>query len=108
VFGFEVGSGWCELLENTFDVLAAIDPNKTIIIDQIKEKFGQLRMYVHTEGNEDQRRYNLIYWIIDCAEEQSGHICEECGEYGSIVSIGTWLYCRCKKCEKSLRKKRNA
>jgi len=107
VFGFEVGSGWCDLLENLFDIVARIDSNKTVVLDQVKEKFGQLRWYFHHEGHISNRDSELIYWVVNAAEDQSGLICEECGEQGKIITLGTWMYCRCKKCEKALRRKRS-
>jgi len=106
VFGFEVGPGWYDLLENMFNTIALIDINKTVIIQQVKEKFGGLRFYYgHNEIRASEEIYDAISFVVRCGESISEHTCEECGEWGKIIG-GGWLYCRCKKCEKRLKKER--
>lgn len=59
------------------------------IIQQVKEKFGMLRIYtsqldIYMDG------------LIDMAEEVSGHICEECGDKGMLYTIN-WHKTLCEK-----------
>jgi hypothetical protein len=104
VFGFEVGNGWAELLENIFNVIGALDTNKTLIIDQIKEKFGTLRFYYSHIGTIDDKTADLISWVVRCGENESGYTCERCGAPAKVESVNHWLSCMCKSCAKEVKR----
>jgi hypothetical protein len=59
------------------------------VIQQVKEKFGTLRIYV---SNMDP----YMEGLIDMAEEMSEHICEECGNKGLLYTIH-WNKTLCEK-----------
>ena len=86
-FGLECGKGWHPLIMRTHKKLIAIDPDYVVM--QVKEKFGGLRYYIATGTDE-------MFDIIDAAEEESYHICEECGEPGKLRGDG-WLSTLCNK-----------
>ena len=50
-WGFECGDGWYDILERLFTKLDKIAPER-VVIDQVKEKFGGLRVYYTYIGKE--------------------------------------------------------
>lgn len=86
------GSGWCDLIRATCWAIAALDPEARLA--QVKEKFGMLRMY--TEGGTNDEAGLAIQY----AEKLSKHICESCGERGTLGTIngGSWVKCLCEEC----------
>lgn len=112
-WGITTGDGWYTLLDKLCASLQwSTDKNSypQVIADQVKEKFGGLRFYYHTEETEKSKAYadseigkryprNLDYLdgMIDFACSMSYHICEECGNPGKCNKYG-WISCRCKKC----------
>src|SRR3546814_17127716 len=47
-WGFEVGDGWCQLIETLcarLDAILTPAPGATMTVMQVKEKFGRLRFY---------------------------------------------------------------
>ena len=62
-------------------------------VDQIKEKFGTLRFYIH--GGND-----AVYDYIHLAETMSGITCEDCGSPGERSSPRGWIRTLCSVCEK--------
>ena len=81
----ECGKGWYPLISETLDQLEEADPN--YVIHQIKEKFGELRVYI--SGNEAAQD------IADKAGEKSTHICDVCGQEGSLRNLNGWLATTC-------------
>jgi hypothetical protein len=45
-WGFECGDGWYDILDNLCGAIASYGNAEDVMVDQIKEKFGQLRFYV--------------------------------------------------------------
>jgi hypothetical protein len=86
-WGFECGDGWYDLLDYTCGAIASYGNAEDVMVDQIKEKFGQLRFYV--TGGDD-----MIEGMIWMAEHMSGHICETCGNRGELRT-GSWLVTLC-------------
>lgn len=81
-FRFDCDDGWFSLIESTLLLLnqhAAIGPNESFKIKQIKEKFGRLRIYTST--NDD-----YIYGVINTVEHLSLKYCEVCGSVGELRS----------------------
>jgi hypothetical protein len=89
-FGFECNDGWADVIEATLWLVqqrakvSALD----VKVTQVKEKFGQLRIY-HRGGDES------IGAVFDIAELVSGCVCEMCGMPGGVISIEGWLQARC-------------
>lgn len=87
VFGFECLDGWYSLIEGSLFLIRQY-AESDVTVTQVKEKFGQLRIYLRG-GNE------CIDFITALTELVSGCICERCGRPGKIVSAEGWLVARC-------------
>lgn len=90
--GLEVGDGWLPIVDA---FCSAIDfylrrptvADSPVKIVQVKEKFGELRIYV------DQST-PAVNACITFAELMSAQTCEVCGNKGQLRS-GRWLVTRC-------------
>lgn len=85
-----VGEGWAPLV-----MLA----EKAIIkaggeIDQVKEKFGGLRIYVSKI-----EPFSEVDDLIEDVEALSFRVCEYCGAAGHQSEVGGWLKTLCQKCD---------
>jgi hypothetical protein len=97
--GFECNSGWDTLIITALDTIESYlqwkhkeDPNAGhIFLDQVKEKFGTLRIYYTDHSN--YRDY--VSGVIDLAESMSVHICEECGKPGKTRGDLSWMRTLC-------------
>ena len=110
-WGCEVGNGWYELLSSVcwriFQHEKNIEDRKRILadqpekikaeleyfpikFDQIKEKYGGLRVY-YSGGN------NYVRGVISMAEEYSYKVCEVCGNSGK-PNKGGWITTLCESC----------
>lgn len=67
---YECGDGWRNLIDTTIDMIQATD--RRIVIDQVKEKMGGLRIYYHPVNADADR-------IIEYAEAIAAETCELCG-----------------------------
>lgn len=94
-FGWQVAFGWKFLHELNILVQALENPSE-FRIGQIKEKFGELRVY--TNGGQD------IYKLVDDYLEISARTCIVCGEPAQYISRG-WI---CPYCEKHVPDKNHA
>ena len=74
----------------------AYEKVKQVHFDQVKEKFGSLRIY-YTGGDEK------IQSMIDFAEFLSVSICEICGKFGYSVgrTAKGWIRSTCEKCSEN-------
>jgi hypothetical protein len=86
-----VGIGWAKLIDRFYDFA----PEWTDVT-QVKEKFGSLRIYCHT----DEASFDLIEEL----EKESLVTCEFCGEAGTTKVYGGWYKTLCPKCEEATRK----
>lgn len=62
-------------------------PCPQLVIVQVKEKFGTLRLY-HDGGD------SYVFGVVDAAENMSSFTCEVCGNLGTMNSSG-WIKCLC-------------
>lgn len=102
VCGIELPPGWYELVRELSHKLVGLvhdwndelnldeeDPNnecdKEIFIDQIKEKFGSLRVYLSYGTKE-------MYDLIHVYEQKSGIVCESCGRPGTKQHSSPWSW----------------
>lgn len=88
--------GWEKLVEDLVvevEKLAVAQNLSLLRIDQIKEKFGGLRVYFNRVESEEIRN------LVSSAEARSFSICDQCGEPGK-PSKGGWVSTRCEKHEK--------
>lgn len=88
-FDFSSPAGWDTLVEHLCHRVIALDPD--IKIEQVKDKFGELRFYTSPTSTE-------VRELIDAAERESAHTCESCGAPGEHVNKGGWIITVCKNC----------
>ena len=115
LFRSECNDGWYDLLSsvcwrifqherNIEDHKKYLEKNKPeelqnlpeyfpVKFDQIKEKFGGLRIYF--SGGDD-----YVEGVVGMAEEYSYKVCEKCGNSGKPNDTG-WITTLCDNCRKS-------
>src|SRR5687768_16198040 len=77
-YGLECGDGWFKVvydLSRQIECMIKTLPSESrelFYVDQVKEKFGSLRFYMHTSTDEMDE-------MIRAAEAKSMETCEECG-----------------------------
>lgn len=104
-WGFQCNDGWEPLIRDLSNQLQLIiDTFKiTIVVDEVKEKYGTLRFYYSESCRDDGVVFkNLDEIIAACvqrAETISAHRCEVCGEYGFLcIKPGRlWYKTLCKE-----------
>lgn len=95
-WGIECGDGWYELLSSVCWRISQHEKNIAhpdyipVKFDQIKEKFGGIRIY-YTGGDD------YIRGVVSLADEMSYKICEVCGQKGS-PNKGGWISTLCENC----------
>lgn len=72
-------------------LLVGADGLEHLRVTQVKEKWGQLRVYTNL-GNDN------VWGLLLRAESASGQICEGCGAPSEVVSRGGWLTTLCPVC----------
>jgi len=113
-WGFSCGDGWYNLIDTLCRSLQW-DTDKNdypqVIADQVKEKFGELRFYFHTEyekklsspsHEEEGRKLGIIEGKVDFACRMSNLICEECGSTDKTKNeaVRGWYRTLCASCKK--------
>lgn len=103
LFGVECGDGWKKLLPPLFEKIEEYnkelaDEDK-IVIEQIKEKFGELRIYLSYYPEEIKKLVNEL-------ENQAAKTCELCGSTEDVgLKVSGWCTTLCRKCAKEIAKK---
>lgn len=94
-----VGPGWSGLLHQLYDKIE--EDNLDVKVEDIKEKYGGLRIYYWVEYNPDHNDalYNKFYEFVEELMKKSYKICEECGNLvESIRSVSGWYKSWCNRC----------
>ena len=93
-FGIEAGSGWYELIRKLcrelMEACAQAGRENDLVVDQVKEKYGELRFYFHLEGGTVEENAPLnhrLYDMIERYEETSKQVCELCGAPGELREL---------------------
>lgn len=86
--GFEIGDGWFDIVYGMALDIEAVMGDCIIYCTQIKEKFGELRVYVSAHHDDIQE-------IIDRAAVESRVICEICGATGKRRTLGNLMKTVC-------------
>ena len=113
-FGFECEDGWFEPLldfSRTVEQIngLAIKCHFFFVASQVKQKFGEIRVYWHRkpcsgicDGKPDDADIKMLHSMMENANnvltERCWHTCEKCGSTGNIVTTGRWIQRLCKKC----------
>jgi hypothetical protein len=98
-FGCDCGNGWYRVLYDLCLKIESLDPEKTFQFEQIKEKWGLLRVYYTTGAGCDSK---AIGDAIDEAEVLSGKYCEACGSQENVTTAGPgWIVSRCQECREN-------
>ena len=90
--GWQINFGW-RLLHELNILVQAMEHPENFRIEQIKEKFGEFRLYCN--GNMD------IYQLIDDYTALSRTICIRCGKPATVAST-SWISFYCDDCAKRL------
>lgn len=92
-----VGDGWRDLLERAlarFARAVAGDEAAQVRIEEIKQKYGTLRLY-YTTKSVSPIAADAIEEAADLAEARSECTCETCGAQGTLYRRGDWYLTRC-------------
>jgi hypothetical protein len=85
--------GWYPLIAELDARLAELDPDYEV--HQVKEKFGTLEYYCHTDRYSVRDEFNRL---IQEAGKSSATICEECGQPGRVHVRMQYYQTLCAKC----------
>jgi len=125
-WGFSCGDGWHGIIRALSAGIAhALSPHVSgggmkagpggyyecgfiVVVDQVKEKYGTLRFYYHSEPKpgvlaesvDEEYAYRVlgeIEGMVAMAERMSSITCENCGNQGTTNSEG-WLSTECVPC----------
>ena len=119
-FGCECGDGWFKPLEKFIQKVNLINHiaknyNIKFVCSQLKEKFGELRVYYKTvlidneKGIENKEVKKYLSELFDdalrTAEDECWNVCEWCGAEGgyngeNLITTSGWISRICKKCAK--------
>lgn len=96
-FGIQVLSGWYQIVYGLSSSISTVVSEKNLdpqeyCYEQIKEKFGLLRVYMAGATTEEMDQ------AIRRAEEESARTCEVCGREAQQSNNG-WMRVRCIECE---------
>ncbi len=93
LFGLEIGKGWLPLVDPILLKIEELNSHgANIKIEQIKEKWGMLSVYLSDYPDE-------LEIMIKAAEEQSTHTCMNCGKPAQRVwGNQSWIYTLCPEC----------
>ena len=106
MFGIETGEGWKPIAQKVIDAIIEYNENSpedsVIYIDQVKEKFAGLRIYV-TYDNVPKEVIDKIENLIKEAETEAAHTCEECGSKENVgMRMNGWYTVMCEDCAKKI------
>jgi len=109
-WGFSIGQGWYEILYDCCEKLEFIRKQTGLVavFDQVKEKFGSARFYIHIDSsnckemdqNIEQMWCDFIGNTVRIAEDETDRTCGTCGEhyFHSKITMCGWVYDACEKC----------
>ena len=94
-WGFTCGEGWFNILDQLWKDLDQIGE---VVLAQVKEKFGGLRVYTASVGFLSPDEHTRVRALIAEATSKSFKTCEVCGKPGELRS-GGWLFTHCDDCK---------
>ena len=117
-WGCECGDGWFKPLEKFLKKVKIINEqlqkyNQKIVCDQLKEKYGEVRIYYSTRTfNEEkenmeapQELFDIFEDALKKVEDDCWNVCEWCGADGgsrgeNLITTSGWISRICKNCAK--------
>ena len=119
-FGCQCGDGWFEPIKKFVHKVKIINEqakqyNSKFVCSQLKEKFGQIRVYyklskINDNINSDHQQQidclaNMFEDALRKVEEDCWNVCEWCGADGgrdgeNLITTSGWISRICKKCSK--------
>lgn len=111
MFDIETGEGWKPIAMKVLRAISSYNENaaegSNIFVDQVKEKFSELRIYV-TYDNVLEPFRTLIDSIIDEAAEEASRTCEICGTKENVgLRVKGWYSVMCEDCARAIVKGRS-
>ncbi len=88
----QIGEGWFNIVRELDKKISELCPD--YVVDQVKEKFGELRYYVNNISTENREK---VKNLIQEAREKSQKTCDMCGKKGKLYSHLGFLATRCEK-----------
>lgn len=106
MFGLEMSDGWKPIAMKVVNAIIDYNNNSpedsTIYINQVKEKFAELRIYV-TYDNVPQDVIDKIENLISEAEYEADNTCEICGSKENVgIRVNGWYTVMCEDCAKKI------
>lgn len=95
----ECCEGWKELIESFLLELEKVDPENTVAISCIKEKFGFLTIYFDFPVEFVECDWDPYLDLTVKYTHLSKHVCEICGKMGKLRVFGTLLKTTCEDCK---------
>lgn len=94
-WGVECGEGWYGVLERLCEKLSKYSEEKGLDIQfvQIKEKYGELRVYLNYYDDEVDK-------MTEEAENEADNTCEICSAKGELSIKFGWYKTLCEECRK--------
>lgn len=98
-FGCDIGDGWYDIMYRLCQRIMTIpDLPENIAFDQVKEKFGLIRIYTNFANK-------LVDREISIAEVESSKTCECCGTTENVSCTNSgWIKVLCADCHKTGKK----
>ncbi len=101
---FAVENGWLQLIaDRLHDAETILEKHGWIeraVIKQIKEKFGELRVYIRPRVEEESYPDELaaeMEGLRRVTADNSAYACEICGDAGEIGNFAGYYQCLCEK-----------
>lgn len=102
LFGVECGKGWHKFILPVFEFIEKYnnehEGESRIIVDQVKEKWGYLEIYVSFENVPDDV-VKETYRLIGVARKEASETCEFCGSKENVgYVLNNWNLTICEDC----------
>mgnify|MGYP006276859103 CR=1 FL=1 len=94
--GLAIGPGWLHLVQHFLEEAKACGLLRDLRVLQIKEKFGELRIYYRCES--DYPSCNYLRRRVRKITDASQGVCEVCGKPGAHRTRGSLHLTRCERC----------
>jgi hypothetical protein len=90
--GFEIGNGWYGIAKDLAESLSKL--SNSIVVTQIKEKFGALRVYTSAPVDIQE----AVMDLVSKAESKSVLTCTSCGDPCTRETVNFVIRTTCKPC----------